>query len=63
MRCCYPAICVLVCLAGLSWPQSTPQPPTEVQRAIDEFKLQTANLGLRADETAKSAPPRNILRD
>ena len=63
MRCCYRAICVLVCLAGLSWPQSTPQPPTEVQRAIDEFKLQTANLGLRADETAKSAPPRNLLRD
>ena len=63
MRCCYRAICVFVCLAGLSWPQATPQPPTEVQRAIDEFRLQTTNLGLRADETTRSAPPRSILRD
>jgi hypothetical protein len=59
MRCCCRALCVFVCLAGFSGAEST----SEVQRAIDEFKIQTANLGLRADSPVKSAPARNLLRD
>src|SRR5580692_99487 len=59
MRCCCRALCVFVCLAGFSGAEST----SEVQRAIDEFKIQTANLGLRVDSPVKSAPARNLLRD
>src|SRR5580704_3801904 len=63
MRCSGPALCVFVCLAGVAQAQSLSQPPTEVERAIDEFKIQTAHLGLRADSPVQSTPARNLLRD
>src|SRR5690242_3456714 len=36
--------------------------PTEVERAIEEFKIQTANLGLRAGGTAKKKQNADILK-
>jgi hypothetical protein len=47
------------CLAGCAWPQQ----PGELQRAIDEFKVQTANLGLRADSPAKTEKAQSSLRE
>jgi hypothetical protein len=35
-------------------PKAPAKGPTELQRAIDEFKIQTTNLGLRGDAAAKS---------
>ncbi len=52
-----------LCLAACAWAQQPAKQPTEVQRAIDEFKIQTANLGLRADSAVKNAPAQNPLRD
>lgn len=50
-----------VCLSAalLVWPQQ----PSEVQRAIDEFKIQTANLGLRADSPVAAAKAQSPLRE
>ena len=50
-----------VCLSAavLAWPQQT----SEVQRAIDEFKVQTANLGLRPDSPPKALKTRSPLRE
>ena len=53
----------LVCMAVCAWPQTTPQTPSEVQKAIDEFKIQTANQGLRDDGSAKTAPRHSPLLD
>ena len=58
--------CVLaqwVCLALCVRAQQPAKEPSEIQRAIDEFKIQTANLGLRSDSPAKSAPRQSLLRD
>src|SRR5579864_2683302 len=53
---------VLVCLAiAPAFAQQPPAPhkqPTDVERAIEEFKIQTTNLGLRGDSARKK--PRNI---
>jgi hypothetical protein len=53
---------VLVCLALTQvYAQQAPalrRPPSDVERAIAEFKIQTANLGLRGDSARKE--PRNI---
>ena len=53
---------VLVCLAiAPAYAQQPPAPhkqPTDVERAIEEFKIQTTNLGLRGDSARKK--PRNI---
>ena len=40
-----------------------PQQPSEVQRAIDEFKIQTANLGLRAESPTVAAKIQSPLRE
>ena len=61
MRCC--AIQLGLCLAACVWAQQPAKQPSEIQRAIDEFKLQTANLGLRAGNQANSAPAHSLLRD
>jgi hypothetical protein len=42
--------------------QQPAAPPSEIQRAIDEFKIQTANLGLRSGSLVKSAPRQSLLR-
>jgi hypothetical protein len=47
------------CLAGCAWPQQ----PGELQRAVDEFKVQTAKLGLRADSPAKTGNAQSSLRE
>jgi hypothetical protein len=65
MRRC--ALALWVCLeararAQQPAPQSAKE-PSEIQRAIDEFKIQTANLGLRSDSPVKSAPRQSLLRD
>jgi hypothetical protein len=57
MRC--GALWLWVCLAARAWPQQ----PSEIDRAIDEFKVQTANLGLRADSPAQSVKPQSSLRE
>ena len=55
---------VLICLGACGWTQQGPSaPPNEVQRAIDEFKIQTANLGLRADSVVQVEQTRSVLRD
>jgi len=41
--------------------QEQPKKPTELQRAIDEFKIQTTNLGLRGDSAAKNARKQNPI--
>src|SRR5215471_13789202 len=41
--------------------QEQPKCPTEIQRAIDEFKIQTANLGLRGDGAAKAIRKQNPI--
>ncbi|HKW98815.1 MAG TPA: hypothetical protein VJN43_13840 [Bryobacteraceae bacterium] len=60
MRIASPA--VLVCLAaGLCAQQpasAPPKQPSEVERAVQEFKIQTANLGLRGENSRRK--PRNI---
>jgi len=61
MRCC--AIQLGLCLAACVWAQQPAKQPSEIQRAIDEFKIQTANLGLRAGNQANSAPAHSLLRD
>lgn len=53
------ALGVCVWAAVLAWPQQ----PSEVQRAIDEFQIQTANLGLRADSPAAAAKAPSPLGD
>ncbi|HVP47318.1 MAG TPA: hypothetical protein VMT32_12070 [Bryobacteraceae bacterium] len=54
---------VLICLGVCGWAQQPPQTPSEVQRAIDEFKVQTANLGLRTDSPVQAKQTRSPLRD
>ncbi len=44
-------MCFLVAYACA---QEQPKAPAEIQRAIDEFKIQTANLGLRGDGAAQN---------
>ena len=61
MRCC--AIQLGLCLAACACAQQPAKQPSEVQRAIDEFKIQTTNLGLRAGNQANSAPAHSLLRD
>jgi hypothetical protein len=51
-------VCVGICVRA----QQPATPTSEIQRAIDEFKIQTANLGLRAGSPAKSAPRQSLLR-
>ena len=53
----------LVCFAVCAWPQTSPQTPSEVQKAIDEFKVQTATQGLRGDGSAITAPRHSPLLD
>ncbi len=53
------ALWLWVCLAVCAWPQQ----PSEIDRAIDEFKVQTANLGLRADSPAKSVKAQSSFRE
>jgi hypothetical protein len=50
-----------ICFAACGWPQQ--QPPDETQRAIDEFKTQTAKLGLRADSPEQVEQTRSLLHD
>ncbi|HLN03696.1 MAG TPA: hypothetical protein VK335_30700 [Bryobacteraceae bacterium] len=50
-------VCLLIAVPA------RPQQPSEVQRAIDEFKIQTANLGLRADSPTVAAKIQNPLRE
>src|SRR6476661_5063276 len=40
---------------------SPPKVPGEIQRAIDEFKIQTTNLGLRGDAAAKSVHKQSAI--
>ena len=61
MRCC--AIELGLCLAVCAWAQQPAKQPSDAQRAIDEFKIQTANLGLRPGSPAKNAPAQTPLRD
>ena len=61
MRCC--AIELGSCLAACAWAQQPAKQPSEIQRSIDEFKIQTANLGLRPDSPVKNAPAQSPLRD
>ncbi|PYT19614.1 MAG: hypothetical protein DMG58_35945, partial [Acidobacteria bacterium] len=42
-------------------PKAPPNKPTEIQRAVDEFKIQTTNLGLRGDSAAKSVRKQNPI--
>lgn len=42
-------------------PQAPPKGPTEIERAINEFKIQTANLGMRGDAAAKSVHKQSPL--
>lgn len=66
MRCSERAVSLVVCLlcvTAYAWPEEASPPPSEVQRAIDEFKAQTASLGLRVDSPAQAAPARKLLRD
>jgi hypothetical protein len=51
------AVCLLIAISAV------PQQPGEVQRAIDEFKIQTASLGLRADSPAVAAKTPSPLRE
>ena len=48
-----------MCLAVCAWPQQ----PSEIDRAIEEFKIQTANLGLRADSPAQSVKAQSSFRE
>ena len=57
------ALALWVCLSFYARAQQPAKEPSEIQRAIDEFKIQTANLGLRSDSPAKSAPRPSLLRD
>ena len=61
MRSC--ALALWVCLAFCAHAQQPAKEPSEIKRAIDEFKIQTANLGLRSDSPAKSTPRQSLLRD
>ena len=60
MRC---AIELGLCLAVCAWAQQPAKEPSETQRAIDEFKIQTANLGLRPGGPVKNAPAQSLFRD
>ena len=53
------ALGIWVCLTVCAWPQQS----SEIGRAIDEFKIQTANLGLRADSPAKSVKAQSAVRE
>jgi hypothetical protein len=61
MRSC--GLTVWVCLGICARAQQSAKEPSEIQRAIDEFKIQTANLGLRTGGPAKSAPRHSLLGD
>jgi hypothetical protein len=61
MRRC--ALALWVCLEACARAQQPATQPSEIQRAIDEFKIQTANLGLRSGSPVKSAPRQSLLRD
>src|SRR5258708_32284685 len=59
MRSALATLGVWLCTAAFVCAEEQPhQPPakgpTEIERAINEFKIQTANLGLRGDAAAKS---------
>src|SRR5207302_1569014 len=53
---------VFVCLPASVWTQQESKPQTDVQRAIDEFKIQTATLGLRGERTVKQTQNLDMLR-
>jgi len=55
----FPVLCLL--LAPVLPAQE--KPPGELERAVDEFKLQTRNLGIRPDSPPKAAPQARPLHD
>jgi hypothetical protein len=62
MRKAIRALGIFVCLAACAWSQQESKPQTDLQRAIDEFKIQTATLGLRGERTAKQTQNLDMLR-
>lgn len=58
------ALALYVCLATCVFADAVADqtPKTDVERAIDEFKVQTAALGVRADSTRKPDQQKSILR-
>src|SRR5438046_2365461 len=55
-------VCAMASLFG-DGEQKPARQPNDVERAIEEFKIETANLGLRADGPRKVAASVNPLRD
>ena len=55
-------VCAMAPLFG-DGEQKPAHQPNDVERAIEEFKIETANLGLRADGPRKIATSVNPLRD
>src|SRR6185503_15654487 len=53
---------VIVCLSACAWSQQATKEQTDLQRAIDEFKIQTTGLGLRGERTVKQAKNLDLLR-
>src|SRR4026208_312932 len=58
------ALALYVCLATCVFADAVADqtPKTDVERAIDEFKVQTAAVGVRADSTRKPDQQKSILR-
>ena len=55
MPLCRYALAVWLCVAGVARAEQQPAPPdAEMNSAIEEFKSQTRNLGLRADSPPKA---------
>jgi hypothetical protein len=52
-------MCVSVCAAVCA----QEKPPTEMERAVEEFRVQTRNLGIRPDSPQRAARRRSTLLD
>src|ERR1700694_1482131 len=63
MQCPTRAIALWVCISTCAWSQQASKKPDDVQRATDEFKIQTTNLGLRGGGTAKTAKTSSLIRE
>lgn len=53
----------LVVFLGAPGIASQQQPASEIERAVEEFRIQTRNLGLRADSPRRAARPKAPWRD
>src|SRR6266545_1823500 len=47
---------LFLCLSGGTHGFAQKPTPSEIERAVEEFKLETRNLGLRSDSPAKAKP-------